>query len=412
MRLKVCCFILTSMTMAFPSKSLGQDCGQPPNNTTVTRDLIEGIRSLACTASQAGGSLNAVVEDIPFGAKFDQSQKQCSSLEQSRQEATNTISQYLSTPDSLLVAECGYRSCMLLKTGASDQTLDAFYSICSGAGKPSVAADFAIENRYLQITTPAAGGTGTASRMLVVKSSPQTTFKVSKIVSYAAGVKMNLTLPAQTIHQGLNKVPVEITYPAKRADASLPVDFKLFLNGDQAEVDGTLLITKDIHCSKACKSCQIVGDKPICSLCQSKVPDGGYSLSVPGATALNTICENMPRGDYKLSVSGYVLPGFTTQGNTQCGAPNSNVDWNVVMSAVADVVPPKSSGYSATKILSPTQLVSIEGTGAVPNDGRVSAHIEGSDVWCWPDTHGHILNLTKDLTLSIEAQSSSGQTRK
>jgi len=41
-------------------------------------------------------ALDAVVDDIPFGASFDYSQHNCSCLEQSRQEATNTISEYIS----------------------------------------------------------------------------------------------------------------------------------------------------------------------------------------------------------------------------------------------------------------------------------------------------------------------------
>jgi hypothetical protein len=179
-----------------------------------------------------------------------------------------------------------------------------------------------------------------------------------------------------------------------------------------ARTDGPAFIPGDIRCSKACKDCRIVNDRPICSSCEARVVEDHYSLPVPGQTALNTICENMPKGDYKITVSGGVFPDFRTQGGAKCGIdePNNRIDWNVKMSAVVDDGgAPKSLDYLAMGILTEHRSVSMEGTGTVPDSGRVSAHVTASDVWCWPDKHGNLLGIMKDFTLSIEAQSSSGQ---
>ena len=124
------------------------DCGQPPISTAVNESLKQAVHSLACSSSALKGNLDVVIEDIPLGAGFSMQDRQCSGAEMKLEEARSIVDQYLTTSDSLLAAECGYRLCKMGAT-ATPQALEILGRVCSRV-RPDTTGGVALVSEYVR----------------------------------------------------------------------------------------------------------------------------------------------------------------------------------------------------------------------------------------------------------------------
>lgn len=111
----------------------GSPCGPPVTRQASTR-LKEAVQIIQQSSSSASVSAPVPIPDAP--GLFDLSLKAKSSNNTANKitqdDAWLVIEQYLHTSDSILIAECGYRACLLAQQHAPSPAYDIVASICSG----------------------------------------------------------------------------------------------------------------------------------------------------------------------------------------------------------------------------------------------------------------------------------------
>jgi hypothetical protein len=313
----------------------------------------------------------------------------------------------------------------LAKQKVDAARLEAFYSVCNMSGAPPQQQfpPLAIIHPYIQVTTPLDETVASADRTLIVQNATSLALKITKVNAYTTGVTMKLKEASGTLAQGLNKIPVAITFPKHRDVADIPVSFKLFVNNDLGVIDGEFHLTKDVSCGQACTSCVLdKNNKPTCLSCRFEVDDlnpassgqsqygGGetrYVALSPGEETTPLYCDHLPPGaPFQAIINGRVWPLFLSNVPPQHVCGTFGVPWYFTLEALARDTPDKKvapfakGSHSGYQILSPVYAVTFAAQGLVPSTGRLWASVGLPYDECWSIAKG-TMALSHDFGIVV-----------
>jgi hypothetical protein len=159
-------FIFWSL-LIFSASIYGQGCGNPPEHATLTSSYKKAWKDMACSSSKVGGNATIPVGDNdPAKLGFTKSDQDCKDASNNEEAASQTIYQYLSTDKTLMVAECGYRLCLLGQNSAATGSAEIsarFLEICGGMTDTKSLVGLRNPVSTIEVTPTMSGTTQTVS---------------------------------------------------------------------------------------------------------------------------------------------------------------------------------------------------------------------------------------------------------
>jgi len=92
---------------------------------------------MACSSRQLGAGATIPIDGLPIGVSFSTEEQRCDGSQNDRREDYSFVQQYISTNAALIIAECGYRMCMLRRNNGDPTTLAMLANVCGGVPSTS-----------------------------------------------------------------------------------------------------------------------------------------------------------------------------------------------------------------------------------------------------------------------------------
>jgi hypothetical protein len=405
-------FSRLAVVVAFAALMSGHAYGQctPPGKVEVTSNLIKAVKTLSCSSISGSEKIDAVIEYVPFSGQLAFNKNECSGLQSYEQEAYRTTREYLATPDSILIAECGYRACQLVAAGGNNtDALSILGAVCgTGVSHRSKDKQFRLVSPIIEVRTD-------DSRVVKKDSSSSVALQANV---YNPGAALKLAKPKHNdqkvtlLFSGQGStvdiasgprvvaVPITVSWPNELNQSKEPYDIPFELEGtspnESLAVTGRIRIVPPLpYDTMACTR----PERGLCRACVFTSKRKGVDQIPEHSDGFYVACAGMPpKTRVVVGAHGPVQPALITN--------PAQEDPHVVVTLVVDsgAQPNAKTDAHWYQNRNPNKLdvpISVQTTTVVPDDGVVRAHLLVGDVATWPATEGP-LKIQDDFKIVME----------
>jgi hypothetical protein len=284
-----------------------QDCGGPPAHIDVSSDFIRHWVLYTCSQMNLSTGATIPLDGIPVTFSLDSEDLTCTDSSETVEEHRRYIMRYLSTRESLLIAECGYRLCHMRNAHASSAVMEIFTHMCgmgfadTSGSSPSASISVADPHQAI-VWSETTAGTMVNIDVPVRNHNPgvDLRYRAGRVSPGRSGRLMSArsgTLNANAVTNVTIRMRIPSRRPLRGEPVYIPYRVEVRAGGGvrAAHVSGTVMVYAST-------------DEDRYAYCTDWSHDMCVRCEVPlSASVTSGSCGGMPEGDASVSFSGRAL---------------------------------------------------------------------------------------------------------